>query len=412
MENKLYPTKEKMIALIIAMAFLFNAVCLAANLIMPSFVGFGDIFIILLLLVGLFLCFPVMKINRNIFFLCGTILVIMLVSYFYYKQAPEIFSLLQNYIVWGIGISVILMQPYQLKTTLNAACITSCFIIVLDLVLNYDIHYESMTWTYSVFPCLSTMIVHFVYFRFETFKKKMLYIPGLILLFKFVLNANRGGLFSLAFLVYFILLAKVDKENQYTQKRTVLAVVLLLVIFIFAVNFDVIISMAYDLTRKIGLDIDAVNKMYRLLLSDNALNNRDALYEYAWNGFLHSPVWGNGIGSFSVNHGGWTHNLFLQILYEGGIILFLLIFMPLAKILMFALGDNHIHKEEYALFVLLFSSSIPRLLFSTELWNTQSFWMLLVFGLLLINKYKEKKLWNPQSFGTLVAFWLLLITKY
>ena len=385
-------TREKKItSVIIAIAFLFNAICLAANLIIPSFAGFGDVLAIALLLIGLCSCFPVLKISYNALLICVTILFMVLVSYFIYGQASEIFSLLKNYIVWGIGISVILMQPFDLEKTLDTAMVLSTSIIIADLILNADIHYESMVWTYAIFPCIATMLIHFVYRRHKSWFGKLLYIPGIIMFFKFILNSNRGGLFSLAFLLYFIIMRKISKGTKYTSKRGITSVIVLLVICILAINYEAIVEALYNLLSANDIKVSAVNKMYRLIMTENVLNNRSELYEFAWKGFLESPIWGNGVGAFSVNHGGWAHNLFLQVLYEGGVLLFSLVFIPLLIIIYHMVWGDKVKKENYAFLVLLFCTSIPRLLFSTEIWNTQSFWMLLVFGLISINNEKRIK---------------------
>ena len=209
--------------------------------------------------------------------------------------------------------------------------------------------------------------------------------------FKFILNSNRGGLFSLAFLLYFIIMRKISKGTKYTSKRGITSVIVLLVICILAINYEAIVEALYNLLSANDIKVSAVNKMYRLIMTENVLNNRSELYEFAWKGFLESPIWGNGVGAFSVNHGGWAHNLFLQVLYEGGVLLFSLVFIPLLIIIYHMVWGDKVKKENYAFLVLLFCTSIPRLLFSTEIWNTQSFWMLLVFGLISINNEKRIK---------------------
>lgn len=394
-------TREKKItSVIIAIAFLFNAICLAANLIFPSFAGFGDILAIALLLIGLCSCFPVLKVSYNALLICVTTLFMVLVSYFSYRQASEIFSLLKNYIVWGIGISVILMQPFNLDKTLDTAMFLSAGIAIVDLIQNADIHYESMVWTYAIFPCIASMLIHFIYRRYESWFGKLLYIPGIIVFFKFIMNSNRGGLFSLAFLVYFIIMRKNIKGKQYTTKRGITSVIILLVICVLAINYEAIVEVLYNLLSANEIKISAIDKMYRLIKAENLLNNRSELYEFAWKGFLESPIWGNGVGAFSVNHGGWAHNLFLQVLYEGGVILFLLLFIPILIITYHMVWGDKVKKENYSFLVLLFCTSIPRLLFSTEIWNTQSFWMLLVFGLISINNEKRfEENVNEYNFG-------------
>ena len=211
------------------------------------------------------------------------------------------------------------------------------------------------------------------------------------MLIKFVLNANRGGLISLAVLVILLNFKTKDKSNNKLKNKYLLGTLLIILFVILIVFIEQITLYLYDTLASYGVEVSAIKKMYRLIEADNVSNNREELYNFAWNGFLSSPVFGNGIGGFSVNHGGWAHNLILQLLYEGGVILTALILVPLIKSSVFILKSTIVTVEEYAMYIVLFSTSIPRLLFSTELWNTQAFWMLFALCILIGSKYKNKK---------------------
>ena len=134
----------------------------------------------------------------------------------------------------------------------------------------------------------------------------------------------------------------------------------------------------------VALDIRiyAIQKMYSGIIADNITNNRIELYKFAWKGFLSSPIWGHGIGAFAVKHGGWPHNFILQLLYEGGILLFTLVMIPFCRIVLAVMKSNSLTTTDYAMFVCLFATSVPKLLFSSELWKVQVFWLLLAFGMM------------------------------
>lgn len=380
--------REKLISCFVAVAFLFNSICLLANILFPSVENFGEIFIIVFLILGMLVCLTAScRINFGLLLLNSIILLAILASYLYYDSSEIVKTLMNNYIVWGIGVTVIMMQKYNIRRTLDVLYWLSLVIILFEFAAEAEQKYESFTWTYSVLPCVATAIIHFAYCRFSNLILKITYIPGFLMLIKFVLNANRGGLISILLLLFFISLKSLNSVNLHLKSRKTLSILLVAVSIAVGLFFEQITLLLYNCMQNLDLNIHALSKMYRLIEVDNITNNRQDLYSYAWHGFLNSPLWGNGIGGFSVNHGGWTHNLVLQLLYEGGILLSSLVLIPLVKNCLFVLREKRLTGDEYSLFVLLFSASIPKLMFSTELWSTQSFWMLFAFCMLIRCKY-------------------------
>lgn len=385
-------TKEFLTSLLISFAFLFNSICLLVNILIPSVENFGEIFVVAILLLGIGACaISSIKINYSLLRINVILLLAMLGSFLYYENDDAIKTLLTNFIVWGIGITILMMQEYSMEKVLSISFKVSIIVMIFDIITNADENYDSMVWAYAVLPCIAVTIVHFVYIRFTGLLSKIAYIPGFLMLIKFVLNANRGGLISLAVLVILLNFKAKDKSNNKLKNKYLLGTLLIILFVILIVFIEQITLYLYDTLASYGVEVSAIKKMYRLIEADNVSNNREELYNFAWNGFLSSPVFGNGIGGFSVNHGGWAHNLILQLLYEGGVILTALILVPLIKSSVFILKSTIVTVEEYSMYIVLFSTSIPRLLFSTELWNTQAFWMLFALCILIGTKYKNKK---------------------
>jgi len=370
--------------LLIAVVILFNAICLLANELMPSVSGFGDTLIILVIMLGAFACLLNGKVLLRKFLLInGAILLWMLGSYIFYGFNQDIFTILINYLVWGIIITFFMTLEYDIQKTLDIALPIASVVLLVDLIYNGAGRYEAMTWTYSVFPCLCVCFVHMILSKgpFGNFRW-LLYIPAVVMLLRFIAEANRGGWVSLIVLVY-LLTAKTKIQRDTKLRNRVLWNVLFITLLVLAVFFyEWIITALYKLTVDLDIRIFSIEKMYRLILTDNVTNNRAELYEFAWKGFLSSPIWGHGIGAFAVNHGGWPHNFVLQLLYEGGILLFLLVIIPFGKILLAVIKSKAITTADYAMFVCLFATSVPRLLASAELWKIQGFWLLLAFGMM------------------------------
>ena len=115
------------------------------------------------------------------------------------------------------------------------------------------------------------------------------------------------------------------------------------------------------------------------------------MYVLAWDGFLRSPIIGNGVGSFTDNYGvyGFTyiHNILLQILYELGLLfglpIIIIVLTPL-KTIVFDLYT----KKDLSLLIVLFASSVPMLMLSSELWINRQLWLMLGYFLsnIAINK--------------------------
>lgn len=384
-------TKEKLVSVLVAIAFLFNSICLFLNILSPTISNFGELLVILIILGTAICVFPKMRVNARLLSVNVVIMLAMILSYVFYGSPAIIKALMINYFVWGIGISILMMQTFDSHTVLDYSFWIALIIIVVDLIARVHSNYDNMVWTYAIFPSLAVVIVHFIYAKFENRLVRIFYLPGLIMLFKFILNANRGGLLSLLVLFFLVSIKSVNSEEHHLKSRRTGILLLIIVSTIGVAFFNQIITFLHNTLASLNYEISAVNKMYRLILADNLTNNRTELYEFAWRGFLESPMWGNGIGGFSINHGGWAHNFILQLLYEGGLLLTALILIPLIKNSIFMLRNENTTVEDYSLFVLLFATSIPRLFFSTELWNTQTFWMLLAFCTITRKKYIELK---------------------
>ena len=249
---------------------------------------------------------------------------------------------------------------------------------------------DEMTWTYSCFPCLAVIITHF-YTKRKTVKKwvKLAYLIGLVMLFTFIQGANRGGIVSIIVLVYLIVIKSVNTRSNRVKNHPFINIIALVLMFLAIYYYEDVIKFVYEYLKANDIEVYSIRKMYRGIVKDDITNMRDELYAFAWEGFKDSPLIVNGIGSFAVNHGGWPHNLFMQFLYEGGIALFLFMGGITIYITVFFVTSRKITPTEYALFVILFSTTIPKLMFSAQLWKVQGFWMLLVYGLRCIQKYRD-----------------------
>ena len=92
-------------------------------------------------------------------------------------------------------------------------------------------------------------------------------------------------------------------------------------------------------------------------------DNRMWLYKKAYDAFLESPVWGNGVGSIWWTVGFYSHNMFMDILAETGVVgglFFVYIIMKTIWRLMISSKPHPI----YILIFIVFSGALVHNMFS------------------------------------------------
>ena len=161
------------------------------------------------------------------------------------------------------------------------------------------------------------------------------------------------------------------------------------------VNTQRILLWLNELLFSFDIEVAALTKTINFIerkgLFLGILNGRDLVYARGYELFKESPIYGNGIGVYADKYdGSYPHNLFIQLLAEGGIILtvpFIIIFL----INLWYLIKPWINKDkiyEIRLYILfLFIICIPRLMFSSYFWREEAFWLLIfVLFSMLSNK--------------------------
>ena len=112
---------------------------------------------------------------------------------------------------------------------------------------------------------------------------------------------------------------------------------------------------------------------------NNLDSGRGDLTAEALQDFVESPIWGKGIASFQ-NYTIYPHNLFVQMLQEGGMILFIpfaIIFIVALKELV--LGDRN--TEYYKILLFTFCTGVMQLMFSSYFWTSSLYWLFVVLVL-------------------------------
>jgi hypothetical protein len=163
--------------------------------------------------------------------------------------------------------------------------------------------------------------------------------------------------------------------------------------------FVPLLSLIEGELSKNGIEIEAISKMIRLQDEDGDLSNgRNYLNTLTWDGILASPLLGNGLDQFDNNYPGesYPHNFLLQILYDGGIWLFLILSPIFIRSIKFLRSRTY---NEYAMYMTLFFASVPGALFSQDLWAIPILWMF--FGLsvskIFVAESKSQIIYTPSK---------------
>jgi hypothetical protein len=259
-----------------------------------------------------------------------------------------------------------------------------------DLLNNYTKTFSytriDMGLSYALLPVVIAAIIHFIYYRKSANIFIWIgYIFNAYCLFLLIFAGSRGVLVSILFFFWFLSLNKfVYKKgsSEFINHRKLWFLFSSFLIIISLILFENIIVIVHESLSSLGIEIAFVEKNYYLLQSAGDIsNNRMILYGQALEGIANSPVWGNGIGSFQYYTGvAYPHNIILELLYEGGLILATPIILILLIGMLKVLTGKIKSKDEYLYVVLLIASSMPRLMVSASFWSIQIFWLLVAFS--------------------------------
>lgn len=241
-------------------------------------------------------------------------------------------------------------------------------------------------------PIAATIIYLFTYFAREKYLSKLITIGLSIVNFYYLALifqlGSRGPIVIILVLLLLLFAFKLDEQKGFVirKDRTVLAILICGLTIVF---FDQFLGAIDAILQNYGISSHVVTKFINLSAEGDVAHERGGIFALAIDGFLNSPIWGNGFDQFQHNTGFvYPHNSILQILYDGGLILFSIIFIPVIK-----RGRQLIQSSDYnslVLFILLFVIGFVGSMFSEDLWKQPLFWLFI--GFILCDKmiYKNE----------------------
>ena len=175
-------------------------------------------------------------------------------------------------------------------------------------------------------------------------------------------------------------------------KKPKQAIIYIIVLVSFIIALINITSIVTEIHNAMPGKLSFIEKTYSLLsrTSGDFSNGRfkiiaNVFKEYEMKDF----IFGIGVGTYNNTHveEGYTHNLFVSVLLDFGIIGVVLLCAILVLFIYYMFKDG-----EHALFmVLLFTVSVVTLLFSGNYWKFFTLWLFIFFALSFNDSLKRKE---------------------
>lgn len=240
--------------------------------------------------------------------------------------------------------------------------------------------YISMGLSYSLLVPVMANLTYLLFFydKHQTLKKKIVIwlfsACNLYYLIMMMTYGSRGPSLCVISMIlfYFIVKYKEGIGILIYKKRMFL---LCIGLFFASMFFESLLVYISEFLKEYDISLNIIDKFIRKGDEGDMTNGRGQLLDMAWDGFLRSPLLGYGTSQFERNTGViYPHNFLLQMLYDGGIILFFLIFIPLGRA--FVRKLRNVSRDEFIVLFMFFFFSVPGSFFSGDLWQAYRLWLL------------------------------------
>ncbi len=249
-------------------------------------------------------------------------------------------------------------------------------------------YYETigMSTTYNLLPFIVAAALHFCYYKKNAGILMWIgYAINIFYLVQVIIYGNRGPMVALVVLGVFLILHEFTpdgKMKKSTVKRTIITILLGSVVVSVLSNIEDIIISLHNWLASMDIEISALSKSVITIKRGDLSNGRSWVLEFTKRGIQEHYLLGNGIATIFYNSNyriPYPHNLFYQLWYDLGIIVSIPLFYILGKSTFITTFKSDMKKDYSVIMILLFTISIPRLCFSTELWANIPFWFLIMY---------------------------------
>lgn len=279
----------------------------------------------------------------------------------------------QFFLITGIGSLLVANFEYNFEALLRAFILIG--LVLSPIIINtnystllYDV--DNDEWMAKIYAILPYIVASF-YYLFEGKKIifKLLSIACILLYSSMVImHTPRGAVVTILASILVFFYQRMSIKGVRRSRLVIYGIVSIAIVFIFS---NVILEFLNTIADEYEL-----RWLLKFVASDDVSNNRSPLYAEAIQGFIDSPIWGNGIAKFH-NYQTYPHNIFLEMMYETGIIMLVPFSFYLFKAASMIIKCKSHKYIDYRLVTFLFLISIIKLLFSSFFWREPAYWMLM-----------------------------------
>ena len=262
------------------------------------------------------------------------------------------------------------------------------FFMALDWadVISMDASYAFLT------PVLANIVYLFTFFKQEGKLSKYITVAISAVNFVYFMRlfqfGSRGPLLAIFSLIAFIWAFKYSCERfsvMLDGKRLITSIIVIVLILI---SINPLLDMMFSLMDSVGIQSRAIEKVIRLSAEGDISNGRSDLKTLAIDGFYNNIVFGNGLDRFDANTSeAYPHNFILQTLYDGGLLLFAILLIPMVRNI-FRKFKNCSY-DQYVVYTFLLFASVPYALFSQDMWENAILWVFI--GVLYSKSFVKQK---------------------
>lgn len=250
-------------------------------------------------------------------------------------------------------------------------------------------------------PILATIIYLFTFFKNESLFQKIVTIVLSIVNGVFasylITFGSRGPVFAIIVTILYMTVVKYNHESGKIELKKGRMFIYLLAAIIIGISFIPLLVEIQNVLSQSDISLNFINKFINKFEAGSISNGRDEVLELAWNDIKNNPIFGMGFDQYFNNHGTiapYPHNFLVQILYDGGLLFFFIMIIPLWKSIKTIIASCSY--DDFILFSALFFTSVPRAMFSGNLWSNGPLWMF--FGALLCKTLA----YNSNSNGEII----------
>lgn len=234
-------------------------------------------------------------------------------------------------------------------------------------------------------PAIATIVYLFCFIKHDSLRMKCFVIflstVNFIFLFMIISYGSRGVVLSLIMEIFLLYLLPYSRIEHRIKRKRKLVIIGIVTVFL-AFNFWSILETLNTVLNDFGIYIYGISRSIEYHQMGDALTGRSYISEITWNAICKQPIYGHGIETFfAYSHYRieYIHNSILQILFDGGLILFVLILFPLIRSI-----KNWMTKcsfNDFIMVITLFGASVPSSMFSHDLWHIPILWMFVGYTL-------------------------------